>query len=57
MHAAAGGTGYALLFAPVDWAQSHALLWLGACLTIVYLTFSTLMINYYAMGVNMAPKL
>jgi GPH family glycoside/pentoside/hexuronide:cation symporter len=45
---------YILLFTPPDWAQQHAMPWLVGCLALVYLAFSTLMINYYAMALDVA---
>jgi Na+/melibiose symporter-like transporter len=46
--------GYIGLFNPPSWAETNPLLWLVACLGIVYLAFSTLMINYYAMALDVA---
>ena len=48
--------GYAALFSPPEWAMSHSGYWLAGCLCVVYLSFSALMINYYAMGVGMAQE-
>jgi len=46
--------GYAALFYPIAWSFSHPVVWLCGCLTLVYISFSTLMINYYAIGVSLA---
>lgn len=48
--------GYLLLFNPAAWAEHHVMLWLLMCLALVYVSFSTLMINYYAAGINMAQS-
>ena len=42
---------YILLFTPPDRAN---MLWLVGCLALVYLAFSALMINYYAMALDVA---
>jgi len=47
-------SGYIALFNPPNWALPHAVMWLIACLTLVYISFSILMINYYTLGVGMA---
>jgi len=46
--------GYIALFNPPEWVTAHPVLWLTLCLGVVYVSFSTLMINYYALGVDMA---
>jgi len=48
--------GYVMVFNPPEWAMGHAGLWLAGCLLLVYTSFSTLMINYYAMGAGMAVQ-
>ncbi len=45
---------YIALFNPPQWPQAAPVAWLAGCLTLVYLSFSTLMINYYTLGVGMA---
>jgi len=50
------GAGYFLLFSPPDSAFAFPLLWLGLTLCLVYLAFSTLMINYYAYGLQIAGE-
>ena len=46
--------GYIALFNPPNWVAAHPVGWLIGCLTVVYVSFSTLMINYYTLGVGMA---
>lgn len=48
--------GYIALFNPPQWVSQHPVIWLVSCLTIVYVSFSTLMINYYTLGVGMADS-
>ncbi|MEI7669659.1 MAG: MFS transporter [Pseudomonadota bacterium] len=46
--------GYFLLFSPPNFAYNSPLIWLGCCLLLVYISFSTLMINYYAIGIDIS---
>ncbi len=46
--------GYIALFNPPENASAHGLIWLVGCLAVVYLAFSILMINYYAMALDVA---
>ncbi len=46
--------GYIGLFNSPDAVLPHPIAWLIVCLTVVYISFSTLMINYYTLGVGMA---
>ena len=46
--------GYIALFTPPPLSESGALIWLVGALALVYLAFSTLMINYYAMALDIA---
>jgi GPH family glycoside/pentoside/hexuronide:cation symporter len=46
---------YVALFHPPALMQ-YPVVWLIGCLTVVYISFSTLMINYYALGVDMADS-
>jgi Na+/melibiose symporter-like transporter len=46
--------GYIALFNPPAFASEYALVWLVTSLALVYLAFSTLMINYYAMALDIA---
>lgn len=45
--------GYTMLFSPPALEGMLTAWWLIGSLTLVYLSFSTLMINYYALGVNL----
>ena len=47
---------YFLLFSPPEFASGFSLLWLATCLVLVYLSFSTLMINYYAYGLEISDS-
>jgi len=46
--------GYFATFSPPELAFKSPALWLAGCLFIVYFAFSTLMINYYAIGVEIS---
>jgi Na+/melibiose symporter-like transporter len=48
--------GYVALFNPSPWAFAHPAIWLTGSLLLVYMSFSALMINYYAVGVDMASS-